>query len=116
MRFQKIILHKKNRSGSRKSDESERFFCVLRVTFLRFAWQATMEKKVSDFMNIEIISNAIKSIIDNAPDIHSNTNSKSPRYTHGPVVKTGPTSGKNRSRNKNGQWRAKRSDAGTKRK
>ena len=26
MRFQKIILHKKNRSGSRKSDESERFF------------------------------------------------------------------------------------------
>lgn len=30
MRFQKIILHKKNRSGSRKSDESERFFafCV----------------------------------------------------------------------------------------
>ena len=75
-----------------------------------------MEKKVSDFMNIEIISNAIKSIIDNAPDIHSNTNSKSPRYTHGPEVKTGPTSGKNRSRNKNGQWRAKRSDAGTKRK
>ena len=49
-----------------------------------------MEKKVSDFMNIEIISNAIKSIIDNAPDIHSNTNSKSPRYTHGPVVKTVP--------------------------
>ena len=26
MRFQKIILHKKNRSGFRKSDESERFF------------------------------------------------------------------------------------------
>ena len=41
MRFQKIILHKKNRSGFRKSDKSERFFCVLRVTFLRFAWQAT---------------------------------------------------------------------------
>jgi len=30
MRFQKIILHKKNRSGFRKSDKSERFFvfCV----------------------------------------------------------------------------------------
>lgn len=75
-----------------------------------------MEKKVSDFMNIsELISEGIKSILDNIPD-RPNTNSKSPRYTHGPVVKTGPTSGKNRSRNKNGQWRAKRNDAGTKRK
>lgn len=36
----------------------------------------------------------------------------SPKDTHGPVVKTGPTAGKNRSRNKNGQWRRKRSDAG----
>lgn len=76
-----------------------------------------MEKKVSAFMNIsELISEGIKSILDNIPDRPSNTNSKSPRYTHGPVVKTGPTSGRNRSRNKNGQWRAKRSDAGTKRK
>ena len=71
---------------------------------------------MSDFMNIsELISEGIKSILDNIPD-RPNTNSKSPRYTHGPVVKTGPTSGRNRSRNKNGQWRAKRSDAGTKRK
>ena len=37
----------------------------------------------------------------------------SPKDTHGPIVKTGPTAGKNRSRNKNGQWRRKRSDAGT---
>ena len=36
----------------------------------------------------------------------------SPRETGGPVVKTGPTAGQNRSRNKNGQWRRKRSDAG----
>ena len=36
----------------------------------------------------------------------------SPRETGGPVVKTGPTAGQNRSRNQNGQWRKKRSDAG----
>ena len=40
----------------------------------------------------------------------------SPRETVGPVVKTGPTAGQNRSRNKNGQWRKKRSDAGQSRK
>ena len=38
--------------------------------------------------------------------------SKSPKTTAGPVVKTGPTAGNNRSRNNDGQWRAKRSDAG----
>lgn len=38
--------------------------------------------------------------------------SKSPKNTGGPVVKTGPTAGNNRSRNDDGQWRAKRSDAG----
>ena len=36
----------------------------------------------------------------------------SPKDTHGPVVKTGPTAGQNRSRNKDGTWRKKRSDAG----
>ena len=36
----------------------------------------------------------------------------SPSKTHGPVVKSGPTKGQNRSRNKNGQWRKKRSDTG----
>ena len=40
---------------------------------------------------------------------------KSPRETGGPVVRTGPTSGQNRSRNNDGSWRKKRSDAGTKR-
>ena len=30
----------------------------------------------------------------------------------GPKVKSGPTFGKIRSRNKNGQWRRKRADAG----
>ena len=38
--------------------------------------------------------------------------SKSPRDTNGPVVKTGPNAGKNRSRNDDGAWRKKRSDAG----
>ena len=37
----------------------------------------------------------------------------SPRYTHGPIVKTGPTAGQNRSRTESGTWRRKRSDAGT---
>lgn len=41
---------------------------------------------------------------------------KSPKETGGPVVKTGPTAGHNRSRNSDGQWRKKRSDAGTTRK
>jgi len=35
----------------------------------------------------------------------------SPRDNHGPVVRSGPTYGKNRSRNNDGQWRKKRSDA-----
>lgn len=39
----------------------------------------------------------------------------SPKDTHGPVVKTGPTAGQNRSRTKGGQWRKKRGDAGKKR-
>jgi hypothetical protein len=38
--------------------------------------------------------------------------SKSPRDTNGPVVKTGPTAGNNRSRNDDGAWRKKRSDSG----
>lgn len=42
--------------------------------------------------------------------------SKSPRETGGPVVKTGPTAGQNRSRNDDGTWRKKRSDAGQSRK
>lgn len=36
----------------------------------------------------------------------------SPRETGGPIVKTGPTMNNVRTRNKNGQWRRKRSDAG----
>jgi len=38
---------------------------------------------------------------------------KPPKDTQGPIVGTGPTRGHNRSRNKDGRWRAKRSDAGT---
>lgn len=38
---------------------------------------------------------------------------KPPKDTQGPIVGTGPTRGHNRSWNKNGRWRAKRSDAGT---
>lgn len=36
---------------------------------------------------------------------------KPTRDTGGPVVKTGPTSGQDRSRNQDGTWRKKRSDA-----
>lgn len=36
----------------------------------------------------------------------------SPKDTHGPIVRTGPTAGKNRSRRDSGQWRSKRSDSG----
>ncbi|OYW61698.1 MAG: hypothetical protein B7Z31_02440 [Rhodobacterales bacterium 12-65-15] len=38
--------------------------------------------------------------------------SKSPKDTKGPIVKTGPTKGQNRSRNNDGSWRGKRSDTG----
>ncbi len=37
---------------------------------------------------------------------------KSPKNNGGPLVKTGPTAGQVRSRNNDGQWRKKRSDAG----
>lgn len=37
---------------------------------------------------------------------------QSPRNTNGPVVRTGPTSGQNRSRKNNGAWRRKRNDTG----
>jgi hypothetical protein len=37
---------------------------------------------------------------------------KSPRETGGPVVRTGPTAGQNRSRTDKGKWRKKRSDSG----
>lgn len=40
---------------------------------------------------------------------------KSSWQTGGPIVKTGPTRGQNRSRNKDGTWRKKRSDAGKRR-
>lgn len=43
-----------------------------------------------------------------------NTN-RSPQEAGGPVVKTGPTAGDVRSRNKDGRWRKKRSDSGRRR-
>ena len=46
----------------------------------------------------------------------NNMKTYDPRKCGGPVVKTGPTAGQNRSRNDNGRWRAKRSDAGKSRK
>lgn len=36
----------------------------------------------------------------------------SPNQTGGPIVKTGPTAGQVRTRNSDGTWRKKRSDAG----
>ncbi|MBQ9531372.1 MAG: hypothetical protein IJR70_04805 [Eubacterium sp.] len=38
-----------------------------------------------------------------------------PQHNGGPLVKSGPTYGRVRSTRKDGRWRAKRSDAGTKR-
>lgn len=38
--------------------------------------------------------------------------SESTKKKTGPKVKTGPTAGQERARNKNGRWHAKRSDAG----
>lgn len=46
----------------------------------------------------------------------SSKGSRSPRDTHGPIVKTGPTKGQNRSRNNDGRWRGKRSDSGSSKK
>lgn len=40
----------------------------------------------------------------------------SPKDTHGPIVKTGPTAGQNRSRTQSGRWYKKRSDANKPRK
>lgn len=34
----------------------------------------------------------------------------SPKDTKGPIVKSGPTAGKVRTKNKDGKWRKKRSD------
>ena len=34
-----------------------------------------------------------------------------PQFNHGPLIKSGPTFGFNRSRNSDGRWRRKRSDA-----
>lgn len=42
----------------------------------------------------------------------TSSNTATGNYGKGPIVKTGPTAGQVRSRNNNGQWRAKRSDAG----
>ena len=39
-----------------------------------------------------------------------------PQVAGGPVVKTGPTAGQVRSKNQDGTWHAKRSDAGVPRK
>jgi len=39
----------------------------------------------------------------------------SPNQTGGPIVKTGPTAGNVRSKNKDGTWHKKRSDAGVSR-
>lgn len=63
-----------------------------------------------------LIEKSVEILIDVISDNIPNKKDKSPRNNHGPLVKTGPTAGNNRTRNKNGQWRRKRSDAGTKKK
>ena len=49
-------------------------------------------------------------------DINNTIKYLSQKDTSGPIVKTGPTAGQNRSRNNDGRWRKKRSDAGKSRK
>lgn len=56
------------------------------------------------------------SITDFIGGDNTRINSFSPSQTHGPIVTTGPNKGDVRSRNKDGRWRAKRSDTGVKRK
>ena len=41
----------------------------------------------------------------------SKSKKKPPQETGGPIVDSGPTKGQNRSRNQDGTWRKKRSDA-----
>lgn len=54
-------------------------------------------------------NNLLFNSLEKALNVASNL---SPKDTHGPIVKTGPTAGNNRSRNKDGTWRKQRSDAG----
>ena len=42
---------------------------------------------------------------------NSKAKKKPPQETGGPIVDSGPTKGQNRSRNQDGTWRKKRSDA-----
>jgi hypothetical protein len=49
--------------------------------------------------------------IKSSTDSKKHATNRSPKETGGPVVKTGPTRGQNRSRNDDGSWRKKRSDA-----
>lgn len=56
------------------------------------------------------------SVTDFISDVGKGIDCLSPSHTHGPLVTTGINKGKVRSRNKDGRWRAKRSDVGQKRK
>ena len=56
-----------------------------------------------------------KTFLSLASEALNHATNASPSQTHGPVVKTGPTAGQNRSRTQKGRWRKKRSDAGQKR-
>ena len=58
----------------------------------------------------------LKQILNYSENVLGNPCGVSPKDTGGPVVKTGPTAGQNRSRNQDGTWRKKRSDAGKPRK
>ena len=55
--------------------------------------------------------NKLGSALDIIDTVTKKDSNKSPKETGGPVVRTGPTAGQNRSRNQDGTWRRKRSDA-----
>lgn len=50
------------------------------------------------------------SILDSLTVFNTESKMASPKDTKGPVVKSDPTKGQNRSRNADGQWRKKRNN------
>lgn len=77
-----------------------------------------MKKSNNKASTGKAVLDIVKTVIDNIPTTVPKTKypiGLPPKETHGPVVKTGPTAGQNRSRNKNGRFRKVRSDKGKKR-
>lgn len=75
-----------------------------------------MKVKVSMLIGLLVVSSSVYArggghSHSSGSSAKSSSVNHSPRYTGGPIVKTGPTKGQVRSRNQDGAWRKKRSDA-----